>query len=125
MKKILCTAAILCLFSCKKDDELTKENLVGTYRQTAETENGVNTWNTSNYDPCEMDNTYQLKADNSFVYTDAGTVCTPSINYTGTWSLNDKTLTVDGGSLNVESFNGKKLVLKETSTNTVITLERQ
>lgn len=125
MKKILCAAAILCLFSCKKDDELTKENVAGTYRQTGETENGVNTWNTPNYDVCEMDNTFQFKTDNSYVYTDAGAMCSPAVNYSGTWSLDGKTMTVDGSGLNVESFDGEKLVLKEVSTNTVFTLEKQ
>lgn len=118
MKKFLPVAFILCLASCKKEDAkntLTKENLVGTYKQTAENVSGIgSTWNTNYYDACEMDNTTQLKSDNTIAYSDAGEVCNPSMNGTGTWSLNNKTLTIDGEELTVESFDGKTLVVKST-----------
>ena len=110
------------LFACKKDDDVvttttpTKEQLVGTWKQTGETTNGVNSWNTTNYDACEMDDNLTLSANNTYTYTDAGLVCSPSGNDAGTWSISGSTLTVDGFPLTVNSFSGNTLTLKETYT---------
>ena len=64
-----------------------------------------------NYDDCELDDTNELKADGTFVYTDAGTVCSPSGSTSGTWSVNGRTLRLDAGFSNIESFNCKEMVV--------------
>lgn len=120
-KRILLLSIVaVSLFGCKKDDDVvntttpTKEQLVGTWRQTAETTNGVNSWNTTSHDACEMDDNLQLKSDNTYTYTDAGTVCSPSGNDSGTWSVSGSTLTVDAFPMQIDNFNGSTLRLKET-----------
>lgn len=138
LKKILALSIIaVSLFSCKKDDEVintttpSKEQLVGTWKKTGETTNGANTWNTTNYDPCEMDDNIQLKSDNTYIYTDAGTVCSPSGNDSGAWSVSGSTLTIDGFPITINGFNGTTLTLKETFTfggttyTTISTLTKQ
>lgn len=138
LKKILMLSVLaVSLYSCKKDDAPistntpSKEQLVGTWKKTAETTNGVNTWNTTNYDPCEMDDNIQLKADNTFTYTDAGTVCSPSGTDNGTWSVSGSTLTVDGFPITIENYSGTTLKLKESFTlggttyTTISTLTKQ
>lgn len=108
------------LFGCKKGDDPintttpSKDQLVGTWKQTAETTNGVNSWNTTNYDPCEMDDNVKLNADNTYTYTDAGVVCSPSGNDAGTWSISGSTLTFDAYPMTVHGFTGSTLTLKET-----------
>jgi hypothetical protein len=123
LKKILAVSFLaVSLLGCKKDDEVintttpSKDQLVGTWRQTAETTNGVNTWNTTNHQACEMDDNLKLNSDNTYTYTDAGTVCSPSGNDAGAWSISGSTLTVDAYPLTVENFNGSTLSLKEIYT---------
>lgn len=115
MKKIFCAAFVLALFSCKKEDktvELTKENLVGTWKQSAETTNGINSWNSAAHESCELDNHVELKNDNTYVMTDAGEVCSQDMTETGAWSLNGKEITMDAEKLSVDNFDGKTLVLR-------------
>ncbi|TCZ68576.1 lipocalin family protein [Flaviaesturariibacter aridisoli] len=124
MKQFLYAALVLALFSCKKkkDEEVintttpSKEQLVGTYRKTAEMTNGQDTWNgtTGGYDACELDDTYALNADNSLVVTDAGIVCTPSGGGTGTWSVAGSTLTLEGIPFAIVGFNGSSLTVRST-----------
>lgn len=123
LRKILALSIVaVTLFSCKKDDDVkttttpSKEQLVGTWRQTAESTNGVSTWNTSNYQACEMDDNITLNTDNTYTYTDAGTVCSPSGNDAGAWAISGSTFTVDGYPRTVEGFNGTTLNLKDTYT---------
>jgi hypothetical protein len=122
MKKIIALAFLVSVISCKKSDSSnnttspTKENLVGTYKQTGETYNGTNVWGGSSgyYQACEMDDTYQLKSDETYAYTDAGTTCSVNGSYNGTWSVSGTTFTMDGTPLTIQSFNGTTLVLKES-----------
>lgn len=127
MKKILAPVLLLCLFSCKKEETanktaLTKENIVGTWKQTAETQNGINTWNSAFYDECEMDDVVQFKSDDTYQRTDAGQTCASSTNESGSWSLTGTAFVINGQSMSVDSFTGSKLVLKQTETSNGATL---
>lgn len=64
-----------------------------------------------NYDDCELDDTNELKADGTFVYTDAGVSCSPSGSTSGTWSISGQTLRLNAGFSNIESFNCRDLVV--------------
>lgn len=115
MKKILAPALILFLFSCKKEETenkaaLTRENGVGTWKQTAESSNGLNTWSSTFHDACQMDDVVQLQSDNTYQHTDAGQTCAGSTNESGSWSLSGTTLVMNGENLNVDSFNGASKV---------------
>jgi len=108
--------------SCKKskgdeakDCALIMANVAGTYKLTA-----------LKYKPgaglpeqdalpmreaCENDDLIILKSDGTYLYQDAGTVCTPSGTDNGTWSLNGKILSSDGDIYGtVKSFDCKSFV---------------
>lgn len=127
MKKglIALSAIVLLMSSCKKDDDNnnvtpTTSNLVGTYRMTAATEDGVNVFDNSDasqnyFEACERDDQFKLNADGSTTTVDAGTQCNPTSADTGTWSLtNSNTLVLDGMPLTIESFNGTTLRLTQS-----------
>ena len=69
-------AASALLFSCKKNDkettcDKTVAALAGNYKLTKVTVNGQNA---TNFSPsCQLDDIYELKADKTVVYVDAGT----------------------------------------------------
>lgn len=126
MKKVLfCLFALALLAtSCKKDEEAksvtpTKENLVGSYKVTkvVVTGNGQTldvTNNDAYTDPCERDDIHKLNADDTYEWIDAGTLCDPTFESIGTWSLvNSATLEVDGEIFPIKSFNGKDLVVSD------------
>jgi hypothetical protein len=141
MRKILYASLLLAVVSCKKKDESintntpTQEQLVGTYRQTGETETyggtTVNTWTSTYYEPCEMDNTLTLNSNNTYVFTDAGTQCNPPQNMSGNWSVNGNQITVLGSPATINNFDGTNLVVQTTqSVNgsnlvTTVTLTKQ
>src|SRR5690349_3180199 len=125
MKKAILAFSVLGLVftSCKKDKQdepvtPTKENLTGTYKMTAFTmaSSGVSTdlFNNDNVTPaCQRDDIYHLNADNSYAVEDAGTVCSPDDNSTGTWSLETSTtINIDGEVGTVKSWNGKTLIVE-------------
>jgi len=124
MKKVFLafSALTLVLVSCKKDDKdeavtPTKENLTGSYKMTAATisQSGstVDAYNQL-MEACDRDDIYKLNADNSYVVQDAGTVCSPSNDDTGTWSLSGTTINMDGEVGTIKSWNGKTLVVEGT-----------
>lgn len=114
--------AVLLLSSCKKekedmeeeDCELTVATIAGKYKLVAAkllegtTERDVLH---EIYEDCELDDINELKADKTFVYSDAGTACDPSGSTSGSWSLSGRTLVLNSGFSNIESFNCKDLVV--------------
>ncbi|RYZ22790.1 MAG: hypothetical protein EOO16_07505 [Chitinophagaceae bacterium] len=127
MRRILYASLLLAVVaSCKKKNEdintntPSKEQLVGAYRQSGETEtvNGttINTWNSTFYDACEMDNTTTLNADNTVVLTDTGVPCTPPDGGSSTWAVNGNVLTIAGIPATIVSFDGTTLVTQATTT---------
>jgi hypothetical protein len=97
MKKIiiLCIGAILLLGSCRKKKpkvcDVSVTAIAGNYKiSKIETVIAGVTRDVTNdlLDiVCERDDIYQLKADKTAVYLDAGTACSPSGAKTGTWDV--------------------------------------
>jgi hypothetical protein len=62
-------------------------------------------------DDCEKDDLIKLKSNGTYDHVDAGSVCSPDGNFSGTWSLNGNTITSDGDiGGDVQSFDCSKLV---------------
>ena len=116
MKKILASCLVVALFiSCNKnkDDDCTlSTNAVsGNHRITAVRYKATPAaaevdYYTSLYtDPCERDDVFNFNSNGTYVFTDAGIVCSPSNSDNGTWSLSGNTVTIDGDPANVDNFN--------------------
>jgi hypothetical protein len=129
---IICGAAIMTivLAGCSKKGggsvAATVKSVAGTYKLTASTvtSSGVTVDYMSQIPACEKDDILQLNADSTFAYTDAGTVCTPSGSYSGTWTISGNYFIQNGtDSATIKSFNGSALVLAVTdnSSGTAIT----
>ena len=113
----LLLVVLIAFASCKKDknDEITKENLAGSYKLTASTSQAGNGPIINEYallPVCEKDDLFKLNGDLSYNYVDAGTKCNPAGDDNGSWSLPSTTqIILDGQSLSINSFDGKTLVL--------------
>jgi hypothetical protein len=116
------------LFSCKKDNSnkecsLSEANLLGTYKiGTAKYKQSAASPEidaTSMIDACSLDNTETFKSDHTVIYTDAGTKCDPADDDTSTWSLSGNTLTADGESSTITSFDCSGFTI--TESNVIIT----
>ncbi|MDZ4794068.1 MAG: lipocalin family protein [Bacteroidota bacterium] len=126
MKKIIYSAIITAFFvtACKKDPECTTSTstLSAAYKITSVRYQMTPALAESDYfnllfpDPCDRDNLYTFKENGSYTITDAGTICSPSGDDSGTWSLTGTTMTVDGDPVAIESFDCKTLVLVNTDT---------
>ena len=103
------------LVSCKKDGTTsvtpTKENLTGSYKLTAASFNGQEVLSNDMYfEACERDDVYRLNADMSYERQDAGTVCSPAGDESGSWEFTSSTaITIDGVPYKVDSFDGRSL----------------
>ena len=95
----------LFLFSCQKETPpptctITMAGLSGTYKigaiQYRLTASSAPVDYLALMDACEKDDLLQLKNDGTYIYTDAGMVCSPNGSSTGTWSLSGTVLTSDG-----------------------------
>jgi hypothetical protein len=133
MKKILFAVLAVTTFmsftSCKKSEDatctLSASTITGTYKITSLKLNGVDLFPLS--DACDKDDTFTLNANGSFIITDAGVVCTPSNNDTGTWSLAGSTISIDGDTGNVSNFscNGFTVSATQAGATTEVTYARQ
>lgn len=133
MKKILfaLSAFALVLTSCGKDDEdkseVTMENVAGTYKvQSATVQMGTGgpTMDiVAQMDACERDDTQTLNVNGTYTTADAGTQCNPPTPPdSGTWSLpSTTTITMDGETYTITSFDGDKLSVSQTYTDQGIT----
>lgn len=136
-KSILVLSLGALLFtSCKKEKEpvvATKENLSGSYKFTAVTYGGVNIFNNSDesvnmFEACQRDDVYTLGANGVYSVADAGTVCNPSSEYEGNWEfVNSTTVTIDGDTGTIKSWDGKTLVVeaKDNGIALVTTMVKQ
>ena len=93
-------AASALLFSCKKNDKETTcastvAALAGNYKLTKVTVNGQDVTSSIVSEDCVKDDIYQLKADKSLVYDDAGTECSPAGDGTGNWDVVSGTISID------------------------------
>ena len=111
MKKYFLTAlaASAILVSCKKNDKTSCDNtvaaLAGNYKITSITLAGQSVID-QYLDACQKDDVYQLKADKTIVYDDAGTQCSPSGDGAGDWDVASGTLTISQNSGNGYDFSG-------------------
>ena len=123
MKKIILSLSILVatVMSCKKEDSTPNTcttnvaSIAGSYKTTAIKYKASSSTPEQDYfamlDACEKDDIVKLNANGVADYQDAGTVCTPSGNYTSTWSLSGNTITMDGTVGTIQMFDCKKLVV--------------
>lgn len=105
-KRAFLTVAVLAtLVSCKKEKaaqpcERTTAGISGSYKLKSIEYRMTPTATPVDFmaflDPCEKDDIIQLKNDGTWIYTDAGSVCTPSNADNGTWSLSGDVITSDG-----------------------------
>lgn len=111
---VILSFAVFCLISCKKNKEaqtgcaLNETNLLGTYKygvatyKASPTSPAVNA--SSMVDSCSLDDLITLKANNVFIYTDAGLQCNPSDAGTSTWSLHGNIITLNSQSGPIDNF---------------------
>jgi hypothetical protein len=116
---------LLVINACKKTDssnssDKTVQNLSGSYSLTALTASlaGLSINLYDSLSACEKDNIIQLNTDGSAHFIDAGVVCVPPEDSTGTWSLSKSgdSLTVASTVAGIKSWDGKTLVLTNTET---------
>ena len=121
---IIAIVSIVVFASCKKKDNdntctLSEANIAGTYKlQSAlykSSSSSPEVDGTAFLDPCELDDVTTFKTDHTFTYTDAGTQCSSSGDYSGSWSLNGSTLNYDGVLSNVDAFDCSILTISDTS----------
>jgi len=112
--------------SCKKEKDkeetctASTATISGSYKITAVTYKLNSTAPEENHltddftDACDRDNVYTYQTNGTYQIQDAGTVCSPSSDDNGTWSLSGNSMVVDGGPSTIESFDCKTLVLSLT-----------
>lgn len=123
MRKIVLAALaltfLLGIHACSKNSGTssakTMQNLSGSYGLTALTASFLGT-SINLYDslpPCERDNVIQLISTGVVKFIDAGIVCVPPSDSSGTWSLssNADTMYIAGNASFIKSWDGKTLVL--------------
>lgn len=115
-------AATLVFTGCKKENDtdedddcpITVEDIAGKYKLFSVVlveASGQRDVMHEIYEDCELDDINELKADKTFVYTDGGSVCSPSGSTSGTWNISGRILTLNSGTANIESFNCRDLVV--------------
>lgn len=135
MRKIALAASVGCLIlainACKKSDSnssnpsaRTVQNFSGSYGITAITANvlGLNVNLYDSLPACDRDNIIQLDTNKMAQFIDAGVVCVPPSDSSGTWSLssNTDTLYLAGSANFIKSWDGKTLVLTSVENITGI-----
>ena len=116
---IALSAFAMLLAGCEKDEEdqaeLTMTSLAGTYKVLSMTAqfgtSGPAIDIYSQMDACQKDDSQVLNANGTYSYMDDGTECSPSNDATGTWSVVNTTITMDGDTYTIESFDGDKLTV--------------
>lgn len=123
MRKIVFAASAITLLlvinACKKSTSSnssakTVQNLSGSYNLTASTANllGLTINLYDSLPACEKDNIIQLNTNMTAQFIDAGVVCVPPSDSTGSWSLssNADTIYVAGSANFIKSWDGKSLI---------------
>ncbi len=128
MKKILLIASIsiLGLSSCDKDDkcETNQNSIAGSYKLTAFKYKPAGMPEIDAYsalDACEKDDITTMNSNGTYTVTDAGTVCSPNGSTSGTWSVSGNTITVDGETGTISSFDCKTIVFYQEDMGDRIT----
>jgi hypothetical protein len=135
MKKNIVTAlviSIIVLISCKKNNEkscnLSESSFIGTFK----TKSVIYKSNASDpgydmflsWDDCQKDDLMVIYSSHTILYQDAGTLCYPGGNATGTWTLSGNAVVVDGQAGTVTYFDCNNTVISypQGTTNATITL---
>lgn len=130
-------AASALLFSCKKNDketlcDNTVAALAGNYKLTKITVAGQDQTNSFYSEDCNKDDIYQLKADKTIIYVDAGTQCSSPDNGTGNWDIVNGRISIThtGGSPDAEGTvknkcNGFEVTETMSGVSMVITFTKQ
>ena len=125
MKKFILASVVLSfLFAgCSKNDkncDLNSTNLVGTYRTTAikyKASTGSQEIDIfSSLEACVKDDLIIFNDNGTVVFQDAGSVCSPSGNDSGSWNLSGNRIMLDGEAGTVTSFECKTMVITFTET---------
>ncbi len=127
-KLLLLTLTIITFISCKKSSttdtaftiDVTAANIAGIYKITdaTATSGGVtlNVYNNpSFFPPCNKDDVYTFNAGGTYTIADAGTTCSPTSNFSGTYVLNSsaKTLTLNGQLANIIGLTATTIILAQ------------
>jgi hypothetical protein len=135
MRKIAISAAaislILVINACKKSNSNTSnpsartvKNFSGSYGITAITASilGLNVNLYDSLPACDRDNIIELDSNLTAHFIDAGVVCVPPSDSTGTWSLssNTDTLYIAGTANFIKSWDGTTLMLTSVENITGI-----
>jgi hypothetical protein len=115
-------ALLLVINACKKSSNnssaKTVQNLSGSYNLVALTASlsGISINLYDSLPACEKDNVIKLNTDLSVQFVDAGVVCVPASDSSGTWSLssNSDTIYVASSAFFINSWDGKTMVLNST-----------
>ena len=130
MKTTTLFAALLSVlfFSCEKDTDsngncaITTAAIAGSYKITAVTykasTGATETDVFGDIPACQRDDIYTFKTDNTYNYTDAGTVCTPPGTTSGAWSVAGNEMQIDRQIVHIASFDCNKLTVQEGNTAT-------
>lgn len=104
----------------EKECELTVTAIAGKYKIVAakllQASNEIDVLRDI-YEPCELDDINELKADKTFTYTDAGVSCVPNNTESGTWDVSGRSLRLNSGFSNIESFDCTYLVVTYRDEN--------
>ncbi|MBN8699628.1 MAG: lipocalin family protein [Chitinophagales bacterium] len=123
MKKIMLSVMGLAvsLVSCQKEQStlngctLSMASIAGTYKITSIRYKSASNAPEQDYlammEPCEKDDLIKVNANGTADYQDAGTKCSPEGSYPSTWSLSGNTMTIDGVTGTIQSFDCRKLVI--------------
>jgi hypothetical protein len=122
--------AVLAVFtiatSCKKDKpepESTEENIAGVYKITGLQVQAGNSGKVDYFDrmnECQKNDTWGFQENGTFLFGGAATADCQDGDFSGTWNLNDKTLTITtdqaSTTYHLDSFNGHTMVLSTAAT---------
>ena len=143
MKRNLFLASALTIISlgfvgCSKDDdkpknEITVANIAGTYKLTAlewKLPNGETEDVYAQLEDCNRDDLVQLKTDMTILFNDAGVVCDPPGDVSGSWELHGNHIVLGPVEGTITKFDGKTLVMvgepyDEPGVEATTTLTRQ
>jgi hypothetical protein len=119
-KLIILLCAFTTLFACSKSDDddnsnaITKENIAGTYKITSIKVANQEVLGT--LEECQQDDLVILNTNNTVEFKDVGVECDPPGNGTGTWDLNGNTITLEGESATIKSYDRTNLVVEGTQS---------
>ncbi len=104
---------VACKKNDSKNDARTVANLSGTYKLSALVwaYGGISINVYDSLPACEKDNLIKLDTNMTATYIDAGTVCDPAEDSSGTWALSGDSIYLGGNAGKITSFDGTKLVI--------------